>query len=191
VTIAPNSAKALTIFAFVNPAVTGTINETAHTIAVTVPYGTSLNPLIAAFSTTGASVKVGSITQVSGLTSNNFSGPVTYTVTAADGSTQDYAVTVTVALNPAKALTNFSFASLSAIGTIDETAKTVAVTVPIGTDPTTLVATFTTTGASVEVGLITQQSGTTQNDFSSPVTYIVTAADGSTQNYVVTVTVLS
>jgi len=53
------------------------------------------------------------------------------------------------------------------------------------------VATFATTGASVKVGTTTQVSGSTANDFTNPVTYIVTAADASTVNYTVTVTMLS
>jgi len=40
---------------------------------------------------------VGSTVQISGTTANNFTSPVTYTVTAADSSTQNYTVTVTIA----------------------------------------------------------------------------------------------
>jgi uncharacterized repeat protein (TIGR02543 family) len=98
-------------------------------------------------------------------------------------------VTVTVGANPAKALTSFSFASPAASGTITESAKTVALTVPFGTDVTALKASFVSTGASVKVGTVVQTSGTTQNNFTSPVTYTVVAADGSTQAYVVTVTI--
>jgi hypothetical protein len=90
----------------------------------------------------------------------------------------------------ALAITSFSFPSVGAGGTIDENAKTIAVTVPFGTDVTTLVATFTSTGQSVRVGSTLQVSGVTANDFSSPVTYTVTATDGSTANYTVTVSVL-
>jgi uncharacterized protein (TIGR02145 family)/uncharacterized repeat protein (TIGR02543 family) len=97
VTVSPNTAKALTSFSFASPAAAGTINETAKTVAVTVPYGTNVTALIATFVTTGASVKVGSTAQASGTTPNNFSSPEFYTVTAADGSTQDYVVTVTIA----------------------------------------------------------------------------------------------
>lgn len=93
---AASSAKALTAFGFTSPAVIGTINETAHTVAVTVPFGTAVTALAAAFTTTGASVRVGTTTQVSGTTANNFTNPVVYTVTAADGSTQNYTVTVAV-----------------------------------------------------------------------------------------------
>ena len=189
VTAAPNTSKALTAFGFASPAASGTINESAKTVAVTVPFGTSLTALVATFTTTGASVKVGATVQTSGTTLNDFTNPVSYTVTAADGSTQAYTVTVTVAPNTSKTLTAFSFASPAASGAINESAKTVAVTVPFGTNLTALVATFTTTGASVKIGSVVQISGTTLNDFTNPVTYVVTAADGSTQNYVVTVTV--
>ncbi|MDD3148875.1 MAG: DUF5018 domain-containing protein, partial [Candidatus Riflebacteria bacterium] len=113
----------------------------------------------------------------------NFTSPVTYTVTAADSSTQAYTVTVTVAPNTAKAITAFNFASPAATGIINETAKTVALTVPYGTDVTALVPTITHTGASVSPA-----SGIAQ-DFTSPVTYTVTAADSTTQAYTVTVVV--
>jgi hypothetical protein len=46
-------------------------------------------------------VKVGTTTQVSGATKNDFSNPVTYTVTAQDGTTKTYTVTVTRAVNTA------------------------------------------------------------------------------------------
>lgn len=95
----PSSAKAITAFDFegLAPVVTGTIDETAHTIAATVPYGTDVTALVATFTTTGVSVKVGATPQVSAVTDNDFTGPVTYAVTAADASTQEYTVTVTVA----------------------------------------------------------------------------------------------
>jgi hypothetical protein len=79
---------------------TGTINETAKTIAVIVPYGTPLTALVATFTTTGAVVNVGTTVQTSLSTPNNFTSPVAYTVTAGDASTVNYTVTVTVALPP-------------------------------------------------------------------------------------------
>ncbi len=63
---------------------------------MTVPFGTDLTALIATFTTTGVSLKVGGVTQISGTTANNFSNPLTYTVIAADGSTQDYIVTTII-----------------------------------------------------------------------------------------------
>lgn len=77
--------------------IAGAINQTNHTIAVTVPNGTTVTALIAKFTISDyASVKVSSTAQVSGTTTNDFTNPVTYTITAKDGSTQTYAVTVTV-----------------------------------------------------------------------------------------------
>jgi hypothetical protein len=94
----PSSAKAITAFSLNGAA--GTINETGKTIAVTMPFGTDVTSLVATFTTTGASVKVGSTVQTSGTTANSFTNPVTYTVTAVNASTQDYTVTVMVSSNP-------------------------------------------------------------------------------------------
>ena len=195
VNLASSSAKAITAYSIAGA--TGTINKTAKTIAVTLPNGTtSLTGLVATFTSTGASVKVGTpaVTQQNGVTPNDFSNsvttPVAYTVTAADGTTAIYNVTVNVALATDKAITAYSFAGIpGATGTITEPAHTIAVTVPNGTNVTALVATFSTTGASVKIGTVTQTSGTTANDFTSPVAYTVTAGDNSTATYNVTVTV--
>jgi hypothetical protein len=93
----PSSTKAITAFSFTNPAVTGVINESAKTIAVTMAHGTNVTALVATFAQIGMNVKVGSTIQTSGQTPNNFTNPVTYTVTAQDNSTASYKVTVTVA----------------------------------------------------------------------------------------------
>ena len=76
--------------------VIGTIDGTD--IALNVPSGTNPSALVANFTTsTGASVLVGTTTQVSGTTENDFTSPVTYTVTSGDATlTQDYVVTVTI-----------------------------------------------------------------------------------------------
>jgi hypothetical protein len=64
-------------------------------LRVALPTGTDVTAFVATFTTTGANVSVGTTVQVSGVTANNFTGPVTYTVTAGDGSTRTYVVTVT------------------------------------------------------------------------------------------------
>ncbi|HEU4727607.1 MAG TPA: hypothetical protein VFT22_06955 [Kofleriaceae bacterium] len=75
--------------------VTATITDTS--IAATVPVGTDVTKLVATFSSTGASVTVAGVRQVSGVTPNNFTSPVVYEVTSLDlSTTQDYTVTVTV-----------------------------------------------------------------------------------------------
>ncbi|OHB17730.1 MAG: hypothetical protein A2749_01680 [Parcubacteria group bacterium RIFCSPHIGHO2_01_FULL_45_26] len=88
------------------------------------------------------------------------------------------------AVNPAKAITAFTIPSQIGTTTINESIHTIAVTVPFGTNVTTLVPTIVTSiWASVSPA-----SGVAQ-DFTNLVTYTVTAADSSTQAYVVTVTV--
>jgi hypothetical protein len=199
VTVAANPAKEITEYAFLsvnNPGlaadVLAQINGTA--IAATVPFGTDVTALVATFATTGATVKVGDAVQTSGQTANNFTNPVDYIVTAADDSTKTFTVTVTIAPNPAKEITEYAFLSVNnpglaadVLAQINGTA--IAATVPFGTDVTALVATFATTGATVKVGDAAQTSGQTANSFANPVEYVVTAADGSTKTFTVTVTV--
>lgn len=183
VTVAASSAKAITAFAL--NGTDGIISGNA--ISVTMPYGTAVESLIATFISTGQNVMIGSTPQVSGVTKNNFTNPVTYTVHAADGSTQNYTVTVTVALNDAKELIQFSLDGT--MGAINQVNKTITVAMPHGTSKTALTASFITTGESVTVDTVLQTSGVTPNNFTSPVTYTVHAANGGTRDYVVTVTI--
>jgi len=174
-----SSEKAITAYS-VN-GVSGTINESGKTINVVLPFSADLTNLIATFTTTGSNVKIGSAIQESGVTANNFTNALIYTVTAADGTTTNYTVTVT--LSSQKAITAYSINGVA--GTINEAAKIISITLTDGTDYTSLVATFTTTGVSVNVGANAQASGVTANNFTLPVTYTVTAADSSTQTYAV------
>ncbi|MFA6270226.1 MAG: S8 family serine peptidase [Candidatus Paceibacterota bacterium] len=89
---AANPAKAITAFSFATPVATGVIDEITHTITLTVPFGTDVTALIPTIATSTGS----SVSPASGVV-NNFTATSTYTVTAADGSTQAYAVAVTVA----------------------------------------------------------------------------------------------
>ena len=176
-----NTTKAITAFNFASPSVIGVVTEGSHTIALTVPFGTDVTTLVPTITQTGASVS-----PASGV-SQNFTSPVTYTVTAEDSTTQAYTVTVTVAVNTATTITSFNFSSPATTGTVDNSAHTVALTVPFGTSVTSLTPTIVlATGAT-----ISPTSGVAQN-FTSPVTYTVTAQDTTThQAYVATVTVAS
>lgn len=82
--------KAVTEFKFadLNPVVTGLINESAKTITLVVPSGTNLTNLVPTITHNGASVS-----PTSG-TPQDFTNPVTYTVSATGGSTADYTVRV-------------------------------------------------------------------------------------------------
>jgi len=95
------STKAITAFNFngLSPAVAGIINEAAHTVSLTVPFGTNVSALAPTITITGASVS-----PASGV-SNNFTNPAIYTVTAEDATTQAYTITVTIAPNLVKSIT--------------------------------------------------------------------------------------
>jgi len=85
-----SSTKAITAFTIPGQVGGTVINEGSHTVAVTVPSGTVVTALIPTITVTGTSVLPNS-----GV-AQNFTSPVTYTVTAADSSTQAYIVTVTI-----------------------------------------------------------------------------------------------
>jgi len=89
-----------------------------------------------------------------------------------------------VSKSSSKAIELFSFNTINAV--VDAAGKTIKAEVPSGTDLTKLSPTITTSGKA----LVSPASGTTQ-DFSKPVVYTVTAEDGSTQAYIVTVTYIN
>jgi hypothetical protein len=178
------SANKITSFRFaeLEPVVKGTINQGLRTIKATVPFGTDLRHLVATFSTTAVKVKVGGVLQESGVSINDFSGPVIYRAKAADGSSRDYTVTVRVGENLAEcAITSFGFVNPAVQGVVREDLKRIDIAVPAGTDVTSLVATFAATpGAVVTVRGGQQTSGVTVNDFSQEVLYQVIAPDHTT-----------
>jgi hypothetical protein len=173
-----DGVKVITAFSLneLSPAVIGTVTEGTHSVALTVPFGTNVTALVPTITHTGAS-----ISPDSGV-AHDFTTPQEYIVTAVDASTQAYTVTVTVAPDPAKAITAFAVPGQVGATTISEADHTIAVTMPYGTVVTALVPTITITGASVNPA-----SGV-PCDFTTPQTYTVTAADSSTQDYTVTVT---
>jgi hypothetical protein len=88
--------KAITAFNFSSftPVVSGTIDETNHTISLTVPFGADVTALVPTINISDkASISPNNIAQ-------NFINQVTYTVTAEDNSIQNYLVTVTITPNP-------------------------------------------------------------------------------------------
>jgi hypothetical protein len=75
------------------PAVVGVVNATSHTVSLIVPFGTDVTALIPTIVTSCGTT----ISPESGV-AQDFTNPVTYTVTATDGvTTQNWTVTVNVA----------------------------------------------------------------------------------------------
>lgn len=97
VSILENTEAELLTFA-IGDAV-GVIDEEAKTVAVEVANGVGLIDLVATFtSSENSTVEVGEVAQVSGVTANTFSSPVSYVVTSEDTLTENtYVITVTEA----------------------------------------------------------------------------------------------
>jgi Domain of unknown function (DUF5018)/Domain of unknown function (DUF6242) len=174
----PSSLKSIISFDISTPSVTGVISETDGTISLVVPEGTS----VTALTPTIVVSENARVSPASG-TTVNFTNPVKYTVTAEDGGTQTYTVTV---VSPDKQINSFKFEALSpaVVGTINQSNRTIILKVRYQTDVTSLIPTIVIAGKS-----ISPASGIAQ-DFTTPVTYTVTASDGSTQTYTASVEVL-
>lgn len=171
-----SSEKQILSFRFMSPSVEAVIVETA--IYVTVPSDTdvtNLTPIIVV--SEKATVNPGSGMPM------DFTLPVTYTVTAEDGSQVTYMVYVTVMSNESRILT-FTFEDLEVEAVIDEDLKKVEATVSWETDVTTLVPIITIS----KKATISPASGV-PTDFTNPVVYTVTAEDGSQTDYTAIVTI--
>lgn len=86
---APSSAKEITSFRFAAAGSIGWINNNHISISTE---GIDIDQIVATFTTTGKQVFVDGILQESGVTVNDFTNDVIYTVVAEDGSTQEYIV---------------------------------------------------------------------------------------------------
>lgn len=162
--------------------ISGVINESTKAVTVIVPFSTNVTSL-----TPEVGVSTGASYSPEG--AQDFTSPVIYTVTAEDGSTVTYTVSVTIEENNAKQITSFRFLSddnsgLSndVTGIVNETEKTISASVPYGTDVTALLPEVL-----ISAGASYSPEGV--QDFTSPIIYTVTAADNSTENYTVNVTV--
>lgn len=174
----------ITLFNFSNPSAIGTIDQTQHTITVNFPPDTDVTNLkptvgISQYAKISPSLNV----------SQDFTNPVMYTVTGQDGATQNYTVTANIAsvlntLSNSKSISSFTLSGLTPAvdGFINEAQQNIYVVVPDGTNLTDLVPTITVS----KNATVNPQSGNPQ-DFTNPVTYTVTAQDGSTQSYTVTI----
>ena len=109
-------------------------------------------------------------------------GTATITVTTEDGN-KTATCTVTVTLPSEKKIISFTIPGQIGETIIDHDKHTIKVFVPRGTDKTKLVPTI-----SVSEGATVSPASGVEVDFTSQVTYTVTAADGSTQPYTVIVT---
>jgi pectate lyase len=175
-----STAAEMTAFALPNQIGVATINSVAGTIAVNVPTGTAL----IAVTPTTLTISAGASINPVAATSRNFSAPAMYTVTAANGTTTKiWTITVTTISSTEKEITAFQFANQIGASVINSAAGTIAINMPTGTVVTNLIPTTLTISANATIN----PTVSTARNFSVPVTYTVTAQNGSAKTWTVTV----
>lgn len=150
----------------------GVIN--GNNIAITIPYAMDLAAVEPEIT----------ISEFAALTAPDTlkEGENTYTVTSEDGTERIYTVTITrTPVATGNQILSFNYGA--AAGVIDQVNGTISLELPAGSGTT-----FAPTIRLSDFATVAPASGETQ-DFSKPVTYKVTAQNGSTNIYTVTVTV--
>lgn len=145
-----------------------------------------LKSLIAVFEYNGKSITIDGVEQESGVTSNDYSQPLVFTVEAEDGSKQQY--TVEIALKGTGVLSAFRFLKKNNAFLTADVSSSIGEEsiIPLVTfSQSELIPTFTTNAVKVLVGEVEQKSGMTKNDFSSPVVYQFIMRNGETFQYTV------
>lgn len=144
-----------------------------------------LKSLVAIFEYNGKSVTVNGVEQESGITSNDYSQPLVFTVEAEDGSKQQYAVEVT--LNDTGVLSAFRFLKKNNTFLAADVSCSIEEGKVISLhefSQSKLVAEFSSTNAvKVLIDDVEQTSGVTENDFSSPVIYKFIMRNGEILQY--------
>lgn len=145
-----------------------------------------LKSLIAVFEYNGKSITINGVEQESGVTSNDYSQPLVFTVEAEDGSKQQY--TVEIALKDTGVLSAFRFLKKNNAFLTADVSSSIGEEsiIPLVTfSQSELIPTFTTNAVKVLVDEVEQKSGMTKNDFSSPVVYQFVMRNGETFQYTV------
>ncbi len=102
VTVAENDQNDILSYSFAEQTGAANIDANNHIVTIEVENGTDLTSLVATYTLSGdASAKIGTTTQESGVTANDFSDDVVYTITAQNGDTQDWTIKVTEATETA------------------------------------------------------------------------------------------
>ncbi|HOP62661.1 MAG TPA: LamG domain-containing protein [Spirochaetota bacterium] len=166
----------------------GVIDEVNGTIEIAMPPKSSLVGATASFSALCSRIEVNGVEQVSGVTLNDFTSPLVYSVFAEDGSSRVYTVKAEVLPAPWKEITSFAFRKsenpllpFDVTGVIE--AGTILLELPYGSSLSDLVAYFVTTGERVMIGETEQLAGVTVNSYGEELIYRIIAEDGSEQSY--------
>ncbi len=167
------------------------------TIAVTLPFGSVVTALVATFTTSAntTSVAVSGANQTSAVTPNDFTNPVTYQVTAEDGTTvKSWVVTVTVAApSNVATLGNLTISQGTLTPVFASATANYTATVANGVASMTVTPTVSEGHATVTVNGQTVISASPSQSLSlnvgaNTITIVVTAQDATTRTYTITVT---
>ncbi|MRI00781.1 DUF5018 domain-containing protein [Kriegella sp. EG-1] len=181
-----SDAKAMTSFTFnatdnvaLVENVAAIVTEANKTVSTNLVYGTDITALT-------PTVIVSAKASVSPTGAQDFTSPVTYTVTAEDGTTAAYTVSATVSQSSESALVSFAFLKLdngtdaNIVGAIDNEDNSVRLIMKANTDLVALLP-------KLEISEGASYTPQGIQDFSEPVTYTVTAGNGSTSEYTISV----
>ncbi len=185
-----SNEKQITGFAFntsnnseLDTNVIGTINQDERSISVIVPYGTEITSLI-------PTIQVSNGASYSPTGAQNFINSVNYTITAENSTTAVYSVSVDIAPSTEATISSFSFLaenndalSNDVEATINQGTQQITAIFPEGTVITALTPTL-------EISENATLNLNGEQNFSNPLTYIVTSQSGSiSTSYEVIVTV--
>ncbi len=157
------------------------INTIAKTVTASLPSDTPLTTLNPTISVSPKAI-------VSPMGPQDFTNPVTYIITAEDGSTSSFEASL-ISQSSAKQITSFVFLltnnpiDVNVVGSINEETNTITATMPVNTDVTGLLP-------EIKISTLATLSTNTTKDFTEPVVYTITAEDGSEVIYTVIITAL-
>src|SRR5258708_30948867 len=183
----PSSNKAITNFVFqavenatvLSADVQGKIGT--DTILLLLPPGSSVSNLIPTITITGNAITPAS------KVAQNFTHPVEYTCTAADGSTKTYTV-IARPLSTDKVITSFIFRAADNAGLSSDVTGTIGKdTIRVSLSGNATINALKPTIAYIGKSIFPLSNST--QDFSFPITYSVGAEDGSHHTYTVIVSV--
>ncbi|WP_372339125.1 DUF5018 domain-containing protein [Cohnella sp. WQ 127256] len=181
---AKSSEKLITGFKVPGQVGVSTIDTNAHTVTIHMPFGSDVSRL-----TPDISVSVKAQVSPNQGAIVNFSTPQTYSVTAEDGSVQEWTITVIInaedyVKSSGKLIKDFKVSGQVGVSTINTNAHTVTLHMPFGSD----VSKLTPDVSISDKAQVSPNQGAVVN-FSTPQSYIVTAEDGTIQMWSITVIV--
>ncbi len=175
----PSNENDILTFSVPNQAGNSVINTQAHTVYAEIGYGESLTALVPVITISD----LATISPASGAV-QDFTAPVTYTVTSESGEQQQWVVTVVIRDIPSseKDILTFNFYGMVGDADIDTDSRTVNAQLRFDLDLAEITPSFTLS----LYAAATPESGTAQ-DFTTPFVYTVEAQDESVQDWTVNI----